>query len=193
MLFALITPLAIVGKTVRRWMLGLKSILPIIAFIAVLNYFYLGLIYTIVVSFRLLNLISAFSIFFLTTRPDDMGASMTKLKIPYVFTFIFLTAIRYVPTLAREADDILNAYKARGVELEKSRWKNVKKYAQMLIPLFVCSIRRSLRLAEALEARAFGPVENRTCYRELKMGRSDYVLVAFTIFIVTAGVLAQVC
>lgn len=192
-LFFSLLPFVIVGKVTRRWLTSLKSMTPIILFIAMLDFFYLGPLYALTMSLRILNLTGAFSVFFLTVYPDDLGTAMTKLRIPYEFTFMFMTAVRYVPTLARETDDIINAYKARGIELERSRLKNLRKYAGMLVPLIVCSMKRSLRLAEALEARGFGSVKKRTFYRELKMSKGDYLLIAFTVIIVFIGVLTQKC
>ena len=106
--------------------------------------------------------------------------------MPYEFSFAFTTAVRFVPVLAEEAQTIMDAQKARGLELEKGNFmKRIRNYVPVLIPLIVSAIRRSLELAEAMESRAWGATKERTNLYALKLHRGDFALLALTI-----GVLA---
>ena len=80
--------------------------------------------------------------------------------------------------IAEEAQTIMDAQKARGLELERGNFiKKVKNYIPILIPLIVSAIRRSLELAEAMESRAWGATKKRTNLYVLKMKRGDYILI----------------
>ena len=68
---------------------------------------------------RFVVLVESFSVFFLTTSPDHLGLALEESRVPYEFAFAFTTAVRFVPVLAEEAQTIMDAQKARGLELEK--------------------------------------------------------------------------
>jgi energy-coupling factor transport system permease protein len=94
--------------------------------------------------------------------------------------------VRFVPVLAEEAQTIMDAQKARGLELERGNFlKRIRNYIPILIPLIVSAIRRSLELAEAMESRAWGATKNRTNLYMLKMHKGDIAMI-----LITAGILA---
>ena len=96
---------------------------------------------------RFVVLVESFSVFFLDhfTRPFGFGPEESR--VPYEFAFAFTTAVRFVPVLAEEAQTIMDAQKARGLELEKGGLlKRIRNYVPVLIPLIVSAIRRSLEL-----------------------------------------------
>ena len=145
--------------------------------------FTLGLlIYSGTLAFRFIVLMTSFSIFFLTTSPDDLSLAMEQSHIPYEFCFAFTTAVRFVPVLATEAQTIMDAQKSRGLELEKgSFFKRIRNYIPILIPLIVGAIRRSLELAEAMESRAFGANKYRTNLYHLKIKLHDIVAISLSL------------
>jgi energy-coupling factor transport system permease protein len=136
---------------------------------------------------RFIVLVESFSVFFLTTSPDHLGLALEQTHVPYEFVFAFTTAVRFVPVLAEEAQTIMDAQKARGLELERGNFlKRIRNYIPILIPLIVSAIRRSLELAEAMESRAWGATKKRTNLYVLKLHRGDFVLIA-----ITSGILAS--
>jgi len=127
-------------------------------------------------------MITSFSIFFLTTSPDSLSLALEKAKVPYEFNFAFITAIRFVPVLADEAQTIIDAQRSRGLELDKGGFlTRIRKYIPILLPLIINSIRRSLELAEAMESRGFGTTKNRTNLFELKMEKLDWIVLAISL------------
>jgi energy-coupling factor transport system permease protein len=138
---------------------------------------------------RFMVLIESFSIFFLTTSPDLLGLALEQSRVPYELCFAFTTAVRFVPVLAEEAQSIMDAQKARGLELEGGNFvKKIRNYIPILIPLIVNAIRRSLELAETMESRAWGATKNRTNLYVLKMGRKDLYLVLFALLILVISI-----
>jgi energy-coupling factor transport system permease protein len=120
----------------------------------------------------------------MTTSPDDLGLALEQAHVPYTLCFTFTTAVRLVPTMAVDAQTVVDAQRSRGLELDKGNLlKRVRNYIPILIPLIVSAIRRSVELAEALESRGFGTSVKRESMVVLKMKWSDYlvVLVAFAI------------
>jgi len=112
----------------------------------------------------------------MTTSPDDLGLALENIGIPFTLVFTFTTAVRLVPTMAVDAQTVIDAQRSRGLELEKGNLiKRIRNYIPILIPLIVSAIRRSIELAEALESRAFGASEKRESLVTLQMRLSDYI------------------
>ncbi len=143
----------------------------------------------VAMTLRFVVLVESFSVFFLTTSPDHLGLALEQTRIPYEFVFAFTTAVRFVPVLAEEAQTIMDAQKARGLELERGNFlKRIRNYIPILIPLIISAIRRSLELAEAMESRAWGATKKRTNLYVLKMRKGDFILVAITVAVIVAAV-----
>ncbi len=187
-LFLAQIPLIWLARVHREWGRSIRgglSLTMIIFFTNVLvgyisNSFALTLnliVYSSTLAFRFIVLMSSFSLFFLTTSPDDLSLALEQSHIPYEFCFAFTTAVRFVPVLAIEAQTIMDAQKSRGLELEKGNFfKRIRNYIPILIPLIVGAIRRSLELAEAMESRAFGAKKQRTSLYSLRLRNTDYAV-----------------
>jgi len=182
-IFATVPPMTVLAKSSRRWAASMKGAAMLAAIIFIMN-FITGstLTYAVAMTLRVLTLVSSFSLFFMTTSPDDLGLALERLGMPYSLTFTFTTAVRLVPTIASDAQTVIDTQKSRGLELEKGNpLKRVRNYIPILIPLIVSAIRRSIELAEALESRGFGASEKREPLVVLKLRRTDLAVIAATI------------
>jgi len=199
-LFFLPLPFVWVAGVRRQWLRSLRGALFLATFIFVFNfvfgYLYKSypttnalLEYSLGMTLRFLVLVESFSVFFLTTSPDHLSLALEQTHVPYEFTFAFTTAVRFVPVLAEEAQTIMDAQKARGLELERGNFlKRVRNYIPILIPLIVSAIRRSLELAEAMESRAWGITSKRTNFYVLKIKFGDVVLLVLSIVLLVLGI-----
>ncbi|MEM3462186.1 MAG: energy-coupling factor transporter transmembrane component T [Candidatus Bathyarchaeia archaeon] len=189
-LLALQIPLILIGRITRRWSKSLRGGAFLAILIFLMNFLTgQGASFSIAMSIRFLCLLSSFSIFFLTTSPDDLGLALEQCHIPYALSFTFTTAVRLVPTMALDAQEIIDAQRSRGLELERGGLlRRVRNYIPILVPLIVCAIRRSLEMAEALESRAFGASERRTSLVTLRMGPRDYILMALSIALLASSI-----
>jgi energy-coupling factor transport system permease protein len=196
-LFLLQIPFVLLARVQKQWLRSLRGAMFLASFIFIVNivssfitnnYSLTAVAVETAVSMtlRFVVLVESFSVFFLTTSPDHLGLALEQSRVPYEFAFAFTTAVRFVPVLAEEAQTIMDAQKARGLELEKGNFmKRIRNYVPVLIPLIVSAIRRSLELAEAMESRAWGATKKRSNLYALKLHRGDLVLLAIII-----GVLA---
>ncbi|MBC7113109.1 MAG: energy-coupling factor transporter transmembrane protein EcfT [Candidatus Methanomethyliales bacterium] len=183
-------PMVIVAGVGKSWLRSIRGSLFFIAFIFIFNLIGIfwttgsvadALIMSISMSLRFMALISIFSVFFLTTPPEDLTQSMVQLKIPYDYALTFNMAMRFVPTLSREAQIIMDAQRSRGLELEKGNiFQRVRNYIPILIPLIISSFRRAELVADAMESRAFGAAKRRTSLYVLTMGRRDFFFILFS-------------
>ncbi len=199
-LFLLPIPFVVLARVQKEWLRSLRGAAFLAGFIFVVNlassFFYSGYVLTAAavensaaMTLRFVVLVESFSVFFLTTSPDHLGLALEQSRVPYEFAFAFTTAVRFVPVLAEEAQTIMDAQKARGLELEKGGiLKRIRNYVPVLIPLIVSAIRRSLELAEAMESRAWGATKKRTNLYALKLNRGDFALLAVTIGVLVVAI-----
>jgi energy-coupling factor transport system permease protein len=195
-LFLLAVPFVFIARVQKQWLRSLKGALFLAALIFLSNFLINAwssgfnitsqiIESSIALTLRFVVLVESFSVFFLTTSPDHLGLALEQSHVPYEFSFAFTTAVRFVPVLAEEAQTIMDAQKARGLELEKGNFmKRIRNYVPVLIPLIVSAIRRSLELAEAMESRAWGATKKRTNLYALKLHRGDFILLAITIVLI---------
>jgi energy-coupling factor transport system permease protein len=180
-LFLTLIPLIFLGKMFKEWVRSIRGLSSLILIIIVLNTYFLSLAYAISMIIRILIMITAFSIFFLTVHPNDLALSLISMKVPYEFAFSFSLAFRFVPTIAIEAQNIMDAQQSRGYEMKQTGLINqIKNLFPLLVPLIVSSIKRAFNVAEALESRAFGTIKNRTYYYSIKYSVKDWM---FTIYL----------
>jgi energy-coupling factor transport system permease protein len=182
-------PLLVVGHMSRRWMLSLRAGLVLSILIFAVNWYIQSIAIAIGFTLRFLVLMSASSLFFMTTSPDDLGLALDKvgpirwlskkwLGYPNGLSFLFTTTVRFVSTMAVDAQTVVDAQRSRGLELDKGNLlKRIRNYVPILIPLFLLAVRRSWELAEALESRGFPGVENKVSLFQLKLRPVDYMII----------------
>lgn len=199
-LFLIQIPFVLLARVRREWQRSMRgaAFLATVIFLTNFAFSFIGANYKVIPSdveraaaltLRFVVLVESFSVFFLTTSPDHLGLALEQTHVPYEFVFAFTTAVRFVPVLAEEAQTIMDAQKARGLELERGNFlKRIRNYIPILIPLIVSAIRRSLELAEAMESRAWGATKKRTNLYVLKIHKGDVALVGLTILLLVATV-----
>ena len=193
---------------------GLKPVLFIIAFTAVLNLFYTpgtviaqfwifhvtreGVITAIAMMLRISLLIMGTFLLTYTTSPisltdglESLLSPLKKLRLPvHELAMMMSIALRFIPTLIEETDKIMSAQKARGADFESGNiFQRAKALVPILVPLFISAFRRADELATAMECRCYHGGEGRTALHVLRFRPADlWVLTGFAAL--TAGVIA---
>lgn len=194
-LFVIISIAKIPVKVVLK---GVKPILPLILFTAILNMFFVtgnplvhwwiftitdeGVRLAVLMSIRIICLIIGASLLTYTTSPIALTDAIERLLKPlnylhfpvHEMAMMMTIALRFIPTLIEETDKIMSAQKARGADLETGGLvKRAKALIPILIPLFVSAFRRAEELALAMECRCYRGGEGRTRMKQLKLGAVD--------------------
>ncbi len=195
---------------VKLYFRGLKPLLFIVAFTAILNLFYSsgepivqfwifkitlnGIRTAIFMVVRILLLVLGTSILSYTTSPivltgglERLLSPLAKIKVPVQeFAMMMTIALRFIPTLLEETDKIMNAQKARGADFETGGLlQRAKALTPILIPLFVSAFRRADELAIAMECRGYTGVSTvkRTYLTQYKLHGYDFVSLAILIIL----------
>lgn len=187
------------GISVRYFLKGIRPMLWIILFTVVFQLFFttggtvyfqwkiiritsVGMTNAAYIFMRLVLIITMSTVLTLTTSPIELTNGIEQLLRPlsrfgfpsHEIALMLSIALRYVPTLMDEAEKIMNAQRARGVEFDEgSLIQRIKSLIPILVPLFISAFNRADEMAIAMEARGYRGGEGRTQYRQLQYTRRD--------------------
>ena len=121
----------------------------------------------------------AFSLFFVTTTdPTDFILSLIQqLRLSPRLAYGTLAAYRFLPLLESEWEQIRAAHRLRGVGAGDGLRGRLIQFYRYTLPLLASAIRKSGRVAVAMESRAFTGDPERTYYRELHVRTADKLFV----------------
>lgn len=127
---------------------------------------------------RVIATLIALLFLIVTTSPWEMMQALSKIGIGYTHLYPFIIAYRFIPIALMEINNIYDAQRSRGLELDKGGIiSRAKRLVSIIIPAVVCSLLRARDLAEAMETRGFGYSNRRSFYKELKPGIMDLLLI----------------
>lgn len=178
---------------------GLKPLVFIIVFTALLNIFYTpgtpvaqwwifritreGAVTACYMVARILMLIAGTFLLTYTTSPimltdglERLLGPLKKIRVPvHELSMMMTIALRFIPTLIEETDKIMSAQRARGADFESGNLvRRANALVPLLVPLFISAFRRADELAVAMECRCYHGGEGRTRLRVLRMEGRDY-------------------
>ena len=212
--FAVCLTVAISRISFKVILKGIKPIIIILLFTAILNLFLTsgegeplvefwvikiyteGIVRAFFMAYRVILLIVGTSVLLTyTTSPisltdglESLLAPMKKIGVPvHLFAMMMSIALRFIPTLVEETEKIMNAQKSRGADFASGGLvKRAKALIPILIPLFVSSFKRADELATAMECRCYRGDKNRTKLVKLTMRGRDYLLLAMYLLLIGA-------
>jgi len=127
------------------------------------------------------------SLMTLTTSPLQLAQGLEKIISPLKrfrvpvedFSMMTMLAIKFIPILLGEANRIIRAQSARGVDFESGGFfQRAKNLLPILTPLFHSIFKRADDLAIALLARGYISGARRTHLHEARMAGRDYAVLA---------------
>ena len=123
-----------------------------------------------------------------TTTPTQMTDACESLLSPLSklgihtneIALVLSLALRFIPTLGREVQAIVEAQAARGGSIESgSLSQRLHAAIAITVPVFAGALRHADNLSRALDARCYeGSRQERTHYRLLRLGRMDILFIA---------------
>ncbi|MFN8503903.1 energy-coupling factor transporter transmembrane component T family protein [Kouleothrix sp.] len=105
---------------------------------------------------------------------------LRRLRLPVdAFALMALLALRFIPTLADEVEQLVKAQLSRGASFTHgSLAERRDSLAALIVPVYTGALRRAAELAEALDARGFRPDGSPTRLHERPLARADYLCLA---------------
>jgi energy-coupling factor transport system permease protein len=109
------------------------------------------------------------------TRMSDISNVLVRnFHIPYKYTFVLSTAIRFIPLFSEEMTGVMEAQTARGVEFDtRNFFKKIRLLLPLCVPLLVSSVRKVETGAISAELRGFNLRRRTSGYKTYGYGKND--------------------
>jgi energy-coupling factor transport system permease protein len=104
---------------------------------------------------RVFVMAGAVTLYYLTTRPAELVASLHAHGTPARLTFVIHNAVAMIPRLAERATEVAEAQRARGLDSEGSLLRRLGGVTALAAPSVIGAIDEAETRAMALEMRGF--------------------------------------
>lgn len=139
-------------------------------------------------SLRFLNVVLASHLFVSVTSSEDFAYALMQAGLPYRYGFALLATMRFVPYFKTQANTVLQAQMARGMEVDRPTPKGIFLMAKhTFVPVIVTALSKVDSLAISMEGRCFGLYSDRTYRRRIPFHWLDGVVICASI----AGIVAS--
>lgn len=135
---------------------------------------------------RITVMVSAFTIFLLTTHPSELMSDLTRRGLPGQFAYVIISTLQILPQMQAKAQTIIAAQRSRGLDTESTFLKRAGAVLPLVSPLVFGSLVEVEERAIAIEARGFTSKKTKTSFHEIPDTQLDkalrWVLIILIIF-----------
>jgi energy-coupling factor transport system permease protein len=152
-----------------------------------------GLLFSLLFVSRLIAATMPLTLMLSVTRMSDISNALNRyFRIPYKYTFVLTTAIRFIPLFAAEMAAIIDAQAARGVDFDtRNVFKKFRLLLPLCVPLLISSVRRIEGGAVSAELRGFNLRRPDSGSKRYPLGPSDFAALVSLAAIAAAAVLVR--
>ena len=195
LLLLVIVPLGFAGKVAKEYFTSaIRLIIPAAGFIFLMQAFFQPIGDTIIFQFwflditqeslsfafriatRITVMISAFTLFLLTTHPSELMSDLTRRGLPPQFAYVIISTLQILPQMQAKAQTIIAAQQSRGLDTESTFIKRAGSVVPLVSPLVFGSLVEVEERAIAIEARGFTSKKAKTSLHEIPDSRLDQVI-----------------
>lgn len=121
-----------------------------------------GLSYALLLTLRVINMLSAFGVLILTTMPDEMIERLIRKGMSPKVGYIFLSVLQIIPQMQATMGKITDAQRSRGMETEGNLLVRIRAFFPLISPVILNSLNDTRERAIALEIRGFSTKGSKT-------------------------------
>lgn len=162
------------------------TVLPLAAAIGILDALAGDSVRGLVTGGRVVALVLGASAFTAVSDGEALVDALRWLRVPFDVTFALVTGARLVPLATADLADLADTARLRGIDVDGPPLRRLAAWTRLLVPLLVVTVRRGLRLGEAMELRAFAPGRPRTVRHRLRWRARDSLALAAALLYLSA-------
>lgn len=179
-LFVLMTIIIIQGLFYVKNATPLLSIGPLI-------FYQEGLLFALRITFRVINIVGAFLLLILTTKPSDLVDSLVRRGLSPRLGYVCISIFQIIPQMISTMETIMDAQRSRGLETEGNIFVRIKAFLPLLGPVVLHSLIQTKERAMALEVRGFNATSERSyLYEEKRYAQSRWIRVILLLLLLSA-------
>ena len=157
-----------------------------------LKFYQEGMLYALRISLNVLNMLLAFAVFVLTTRPVELVEDLERIGFSPKTGYVVSSVFQIVPQMSGTMNTIMDAQRSRGLETEGSLLTRAKSFLPLISPVVMSSLINTRERAIALEIRGFEAGQKKTYLREDKMKNSDRIWCVILLLLIIAAVAIRI-
>jgi len=142
-----------------------------------------GLLYALGLCIRVINILCAFSILILTTKPSELIESLVRRGLSPKIGYVLSSVLQIIPQMTTTMETITDAQRSRGMETEGKLRVRIKAFLPLIGPVVMNSLMNTRERSMALEVRAFNSKAKKTFLSE--ESKASYNLVIKIILILS--------
>lgn len=147
-----------------------------------------GLRYAAGIGFNILNMLLAFAVFVLSTRPDELVDDLEQIGFSPRFGYMISSVFQIIPQMMGTMNTIMDAQRSRGMETEGNLFVRAKAFIPLIAPVVSSSLINTRERAIALEVRGFDSREKKTFLTDGKMRKRDRIFMAAMVLFIAGSV-----
>lgn len=155
--------------------------------IGFLRFYREGLFYALRIGLNILNMLLAFSILVLSTRPSELVEELEQKGFSPRFGYIITSVFQILPQMISSVHTILDAQKSRGMETEGSLRIRARAFLPLISPVVMSTLTSARERAVALEIRGFGSSCKKTALNIHKKSGIDRLIAAASLLCMAAA------
>lgn len=145
------------------------------------------------VALRILLIASGWFVLMFTTSHSQLVRGMVKLGLRYDFGLSISLALRYLPRFLGIMDQIKEAQRSRGFDMDKGGpIVRAKNYIPILIPTVAIAMRTIDELSLVLASKGYGAARSRTYLRDIRMRGIDGIVLSAIVLLFGLGIALDV-
>ncbi|HHU32563.1 MAG: energy-coupling factor transporter transmembrane component T family protein [Zhaonellaceae bacterium] len=162
------------------------------------TYHYENFIVSVTMWFRWMSAIFGVLFVFSVIDEKDINIALKILRFPYFLRLAVATALRCFFTFYYDALQIIEAQKARGLDLDSmSTFKKLKYYVAVMVPLVMTELKKADEMADAADSRGYVATFKTGDYKrteyvghELSFGPQDFILMFLCVAVLITAIVS---
>lgn len=157
-----------------------------------LTFYTEGLKFAALICLRVINILCAFSVLILTTRPSNLIEELIRKGVSPKIGYVLSSVLQIIPQMVSTMGKITDAQRARGMETEGNLFKRIKAFIPLIGPVVMSSLIQTRERAMALEVRGFSSPSKRTFFNQRHTHRYGIYIQALLILVTIAAVVWRI-
>lgn len=133
-----------------------------------------GIYFALGIGLNVINLLLAFSILVLTTKPSDLIEALVKMGLSPKIGYVLSSVFQIIPQMSATMETITDAQRSRGMETEGNLITRLKAFFPLIGPVVMNSLINTRERAIALEVRGFNSKKPKSFLNAHKSTKADH-------------------
>lgn len=151
-----------------------------------------GLAYALGICIRVTNILCAFAVLILTTKPSDLVEALVKKGLSSKIGYVLSSVLQIIPQMTATMGTITDAQRSRGMETEGRLRVRIKAFFPLIGPVVMNSLVSTRERAMALEVRGFDSKTKKTFLSDAEESAQDKLIQGFLILSVVLAIVWRV-